>query len=424
MPRRALRLRLWAATDSRIMSQATELRLPVGRRGGLRVIAAVSAAHFISHYYILVLPPLFVFVRAEYDVSYVELGLALTAFNTLTTALQTPAGFLVDRVGARLVLIGGVALGAAALAIAGLINSFWVLVAMFAVAGVGNAVYHPADYNLLSHHVAGERIGQAFSIHTFSGLLGAATAPASLLFMQSLVGWRGAFVGAAILGFAVAIILALQSDNGRQDAPTKNVAKRVASGVPDRGWRLLLSWSILLNLIYFVLFAIANAGMHSYSLVALGALHQTPLSTANAALTGYLVMSAVGVLAGGWLVGHTARYRLLATQGLLALGVVAAIVSFVDLDPPLLVTAFSLGGFLFGITMPPRDMLVREVTPPGSFGKVFGFVTTGFNIGGIFSPLIFGALMDHGAPQWVFLLVTISSLLSIATVSSVRRAAA
>src|SRR5690606_22621510 len=127
--------------------------------------------------------------------SYTELGLALTAFNVVSSVLQTPAGFLVDRVSAKLVLIVGLLLGAAAFATAGLVDSFWVLIAMFALAGLGNTVYHPADYALLSHHVSPERIGQAFSVHTFAGILGSAVAPATLLYMTTLWGWRGAFVG-------------------------------------------------------------------------------------------------------------------------------------------------------------------------------------------------------------------------------------
>ena len=113
------------------------------------------------------------------------------------------------------------AIGAGAFVVAGLVDSFWVMVAMFALAGVGNTVYHPADYALLSHHVPPDRIGQAFSIHTFAGMLGSAVAPASLLMMQSLWGWRGAFVGAGVLGFAVAAILLAVRDNARPKAPAR-----------------------------------------------------------------------------------------------------------------------------------------------------------------------------------------------------------
>src|SRR3974390_1556365 len=164
-----------------------------------RMLGAVSAAHFVSHYYILLLAPLLPFVRADYGVTYTQIGLALAAFNIVSTVLQTPVGFLVDRLGARVLLIAGLLLGAGAFTLAGMVDSFWFFVAMFAVAGVGNTVYHPADYAMLSHHVPPDRIGQAFSVHTFAGMLGSAVAPGSLLMMQSAWGWRGAFIGARVL---------------------------------------------------------------------------------------------------------------------------------------------------------------------------------------------------------------------------------
>jgi FSR family fosmidomycin resistance protein-like MFS transporter len=384
----------------------------------MRIVGAVSAAHFVSHYYILLLAPLLPFVRAEYGVSYTEIGFAFAAFNVVSTVLQTPVGFLVDWLGARILLIAGLAIGAAAFTVAGLVDSFWVMVAMFGLAGVGNTVYHPADYALLSHHVPSDRIGQAFSVHTFAGMLGSAVAPASLLMMQSLWGWRGAFVGAGLLGFAVAAVLLTLRDN----AEVKTIpAPRDADANVAVGWRLLLSPPILLNLVFFVLLAMLSGGTNNYSVVALGALYGTPVTTANAALSGNLLLSAIGVLIGGVLVVRTTRHGLVATAGLAGIALFIALVAQIDLGSLALVAAMSAAGFCSGVIMPSRDMIVREVTPPGSFGKVFGFVTTGFNIGGIISPLIFGAIMDHGSPKLVFLLVAAFSLIAIVTVATLPR---
>jgi FSR family fosmidomycin resistance protein-like MFS transporter len=397
------------------MSQVSEL-LGVKPAPHTRVVGAVSAAHFVSHYYILLLAPLLPFVRADYGVSYTEIGLALAAFNTVSAVLQAPAGFLVDWLGARILLIGGLLFGAGAFVIAGAVDSYWVLVAMFALAGVGNAVYHPADYALLSHHVPSERIGQAFSVHTFAGMLGSAVAPPTLLMMQSLWGWRGAFIGAGILGFAVAATLIAIRDDAAQAPPAS--APRVKSDGGAAGWRLLMSPPILLNLVFFVLLAMMSGGIYNYSVVAFGALYGTPVATANAALTGYLLLSAIGVLAGGLLVARTSRHGLVATLGLLAIALFTLLVAEIDLGALALIAAMTAAGFFSGAIMPSRDMIVREVTPPGSFGKVFGFVTTGFNIGGIIAPLVFGAIMDHGSPRLVFLSVAACSLAAIATVAT------
>src|ERR1043166_4552243 len=138
------------------MSQATEA-LRIKSHSPTRVVGAVSAAHFVSHYYILLLAPLLPFVRTDLGISYTEIGVALAVFNTVSALLQAPAGFLVDRLGARLPLICALFLSACSFLVVGLTDSYWILVAMFAVAGIGNAVYHPADYALLSQHVPPER---------------------------------------------------------------------------------------------------------------------------------------------------------------------------------------------------------------------------------------------------------------------------
>ncbi len=387
----------------------------------MRLVGVVSTAHFVSHLYILILAPLLPFVRDAYGVSYTQLGLALAAFNVISAVFQTPAGFLVDWLGARMLLIIGLALGGIAFVLVGLVDSFWFMVAMFALAGVGNTVYHPADYALLSQHVPAKSIGQAFSIHTFAGMLGSAAAPAGLLMLQSIWGWRGAFIGGGIVGLAVALLLLAVPDPGpsTQEGPV-----RKSDGKSPVGWQLLLSTPIVLNLLFFMMIAFISSGMFNYSVVALGALYGTPVATANAALTTLLLLSAFGVLAGGLMVTRTARHGLVASLGLVAMAVTAALVGNFDLATWALVAVMTVFGFFFGFISPSRDMIVREVTPPGSFGKVFGFVTTGFNIGGIISPMIFGVLMDTGHPRLVFLVVAAFGLIAVLTVATLPKAPA
>jgi FSR family fosmidomycin resistance protein-like MFS transporter len=399
------------------MTEAANLTFASRRADDFRLMTAVSAAHFVSHYYILVLPPVFAFVRAEYGVSYTELALALAVFNIVSAVLQTPAGFLVDRFNARLILGAGLLIGAAGLMIAATVHSYWVLVAMFGVMGVGNTVYHPADYALLSRHVSPARISQAYSVHTFAGLLGSAAAPAGMLFMHSLFGWRGALISAALLGIVVALPLLLQRDSAIDQA----AAKPRSNAPADTGWRLLLSTPILINFLFFTLIAFGNYGLMNFAVVALGALHGTPAATANTALSANLFMAAIGVLIGGLIASRFSRHGLVVTLGLLAAGLSTLLISASDLGAALLILIMSFTGMCFGIVMPSRDMIVRSVTPPGAFGKVFGFVTNGFNIGGILSPLLFGALMDHGAPRLVFWVIAASTVACVATVASLPR---
>jgi MFS family permease len=395
------------------MSQVAHL-IAASRTPQTRVVGAVSAAHFVSHYYIILLAPLLPFVRADFGVSYTEIGIALSVFNIVTAALQTPAGFLIDRLGARVLLIAGLVLGAIAFIAVAFTHSFWVLVAMFGLAGVGNTVYHPADYTLLSRHVGSKRIGQAFSVHTFAGMLGSAVAPPSLLLMQSFWGWRGAFIGAGVLGLAVAALLAaMREEPAVEDAPAPSIPRAVTAR-----WHVLLSLPILLNLLFFVLLAMISGGIYNYSVVALAALYGTPVTIANTALSVYLLLSAVGVLAGGLLVTRTDRHGAVASAGLILMALSALFVAQINFGTWLLIAVMGAGGFASGVIMPSRDMIVRAVTPPGSFGSVFGFVTSGFNIGGIIAPLVFGAIMDHGAPRWVFLGAAAFSLIAVITVAT------
>ena len=396
------------------MTQAIELPLLTDRASERRLVGGVCFAHLVSHYYITLLAPLFLFVREDYGVTYTELGLALTAFNVMSTALQTPTGFLVDRVSARMVIIYGLLLGAGAFAIAGLVNSFWVFVAMFAVAGIANTVYHPADYAILSQHIPPARAGRVFSFHTFSGMLGNAVAPPTLLFMQSLVGWRGAFLGAAVLGLVAAAVLLLTPEPAPLAAKTR---KQETTDAPLDGWRLLTAPAILINLVFFILLSFCGGGLNNYLVAALGALYGTPAAVANWALTALLIMSAAGVLAGGILTGMTSRHGLVASGGLVVTAIVCVLIGLIDFNALALVVLMSAAGFFSGLTMPSRDMIVRAVTPPGAYGRVFGFVSSGFNIAGIVAPIIFGQLLDHGYVREIFFFMALCALLAIFTVA-------
>lgn len=381
-----------------------------------RLIGAVCAAHMMSHYYMLLLAPLFAFVRADFNVSYTELALALTVFNVVSGLLQTPIGFLVDRIGARIVLIAGLAVANIAYAIAGLADSYWVFIAMYGLAGVGNTVFHPSDYSLLAHHAPKERLGQVFAFHSFAGILGSAIAPATLLFMQSYFGWRGAYVGASIFGFIVLLALIAQPEPKADIAPAAKAPAKARGGMAS-SWRILMTPAILLNLAYFVLTSIMGGGLNTYLVVALGALHATPVDIANMALTSLLAMNAVGVLAGGVVAGRTTHHAAVAASGLAVGGVVTALVGLYDLHSIGLILLMGMSGFFVGVTYPSRDMLVRAVTPAGAYGLVFGFVSVGFNIGASIAPIVYGALMDNHMPRSVFLLSAAVSILCISTVT-------
>jgi MFS transporter, FSR family, fosmidomycin resistance protein len=405
------------------MSDAAQRSVRVSRSQDGRVIGLIGIAHFTSHFYMLLLPPLFAFIRAEYGVGYAELGLAISVFNIVSAVLQTPAGFLVDRIGAPYVLIAGLIVGAGGVTLAASLPSYWALVAGFAIAGLANTVYHPADYAILSRRIAGSRVGQAFSIHSCCGMLGSAAAPTAMLFLAEHWGWRAGLIAAALLAVGTAAVLIAQTQYLVDDRPKPADARSAARAGGNSQWNLLFSRPILRNLMFFVLLAVSSGGMTSFSVVALGELYATPLTVANLALSAFLLMNAIGILLGGVIADRTVHHNRVAALGFAGSGVVVLGIALTGFGTIALIALMGFAGLLNGIIVPSRDMMVRAVTPEGAFGKVFGFVSTGFNLGGIVAPLIFGWLMDQQQPRAVFLLVVACIILSLVTVSTAPRRA-
>ncbi len=394
------------------MTQAVSVRTISSAE--LRLIGAVCAAHMMSYYYMLLLAPLFAFVRADFKVGYTELALALTVFNVVSGLLLTPIGFLVDRIGARRVLIAGLAISIIAYAVAAIVDLYWVFVVMYGVAGLGNTVFHPSDYSLLSHHSPKNRLGQVFAFHSFAGMVGSGIAPVTLLYMQSMWGWRGAYLGASAFGLIVLLVLIVQPEPKAELSHARGAKGRTSMAA---AWHVLLTPPILLNLGYFVLTSIMGSGLNTYLVVALGALHSTPVDIANMALTSLLAMNAVGVLIGGMLAARTTHHAVVAATGLGVGGAVTALIGLFDFHSAALVVLMGFSGLCVGTTYPSRDMLVRAVTPPDAYGLVFGFVSVGLNIGASVAPIVYGALMDGGRPRAVFLLSAAVSILCISTVT-------
>jgi MFS family permease len=378
-----------------------------------KVIALVAVAHFTSHIHIMLLPPILGQVKEAFGVSYTQVALAITAFNVASALLQTPAGFLVDRFGPRLMLTGGLLVGSAAIAAAALLPGYWLFVIAYALLGVANTVYHPADYSILSAAVDHKRIGKAFSIHTFAGYLGSGITPALVLACAAIWDWHGAFLFAAVLSFAVALLLMVAGSVLPRTA--RKPAAATAKAEAKVGLDLLLSGPILRNLLFFFCIAMANGGIQTFSVVGLGAIHGTPASVANVALSGFLLCSAAGVLLGGFIADRTPHHERVAAVGFACTSTMAILMAWVNMPGAILIGVMSLGGLLNGIIQPSRDMMVRAVTPVGSFGKVFGFVSTGFNLGGMVSPLLYGVLMDRGEPRAIFIIVTAFIFLGLLT---------
>ncbi|MBU6456986.1 MAG: MFS transporter [Bradyrhizobium sp.] len=361
----------------------------------LRTLAAISAAHWVSHFHMFVLPMLFPFLKQQLGVSYIDLGVPLTIFAVVSGLTQAPIGYLADHIGARKILLMGLTLGGFALIMLGLHLSYPWLIASAVLLGLANSVYHPADYAILSAHMDERRMGRAFSIHTFAGFVGAAVAPATVAALVASIGGHGALIVTGAVGPAVALLVVVA---GIPDAST---ADHVPSGTPAPKQNIITPALVVLT-IFFMLLSLSNAGIGNFGVVALMSGYGASFSTANIALTAFLGASAAGVLAGGFLADRTRRHGQVAATSFAINAALVLAIAVIALPPPLLIAAMALAGFLGGMIAPSRDMLVRNAVPPGAAGRAFGIVSTGFNIGGIVSPLLFGWIMDQNMPHWVF----------------------
>ena len=409
------------------MADMTEVAGPATKQRDFRVIGLVGAAHFMSHVYILMLPPLFLYARAEYGASFEQLAIAMAVFGLCSAMLQVPAGFVVDRFGSSSLLIAGLVLSATGVAIVGLIPAYWALILGYAVLGVANTVYHPADYAILSHGVSAPRMAQAYSIHTFLGMAGQAAAPTFMLAMAGFFGWHSGFLAIAVVTYAVAIVLLVQKDalsDRHLSRREEDARKKNATIAHESRWKLLTSGPILRSFVFFAFLTMTGSALQNFTIVGFGALNGTPTAAASAGLTAFLVFNALGVLSGGIIADRFKHPMRIATAGLAASGVTILILAYVNFPTVAFVVMLALTGLLNGIIMPSRDLIVRAVTPPGAFGVVFGFVTTGFNVAAVAAPLLYGWLMDTNQPQLIFICSAAFTALSLLMARSAKPKAA
>ncbi len=395
-------------------------------RQDARVIALVGIAHGVSHFYHLILAALFPWLKVAFALSYAELGLLMTMFFVVSGVGQALAGFVVDRVGARRVLFSGLALlGLSALLLAGAQN-YAMLAAGSMLAGLGNAVFHPADYTLLNQRVHKSRMAHAFSVHGISGNLGWAAAPVFLAGIAVLAGWRVALLAAALIPFATLALLFAQRHALYADpivepiappAPADNeAASKAAKAATSAGsFDFIKLPAVWMSFAFFFLVAVALGGIQSFSSPALMSLYAISLASATTAYTAYMLASAAGMVLGGFLAAKAERHdRTIA--GAFTLAAAAALLLAASVVPGwMAIVLMGVVGLGAGVAGPSRDLLIRAAAPKDATGRVFGVVYSGLDSGLALGPLLFGMLMDHGHPAAVFVTIALFQVLAIGT---------
>jgi MFS family permease len=383
-------------------------------RSDARTISLVSLAHGLSHFFQIATAVVFPLIKDDLGVSYVALGGTVALYYVVSGICQTLAGFAVDRFGARRVLFAGLVLATLGALLAGLARNYAMLVAAALVGGLGNSVFHPSDFSILNARVRKENLGYAFSGHGIAGYLGYAAAPVYAIAVAAAFGWRGALVGAALIGAVVIVVLALQRE-ALHVAPADG-ARSPADGGLAADVRVLLSAPVLMCFGYFVLVSVQFIAMQNFGVPTNMALYGASAGLASAALTAYLLGGAAGILAGGVVASHTDRHDLVAVGGMAVNALLIGLIASAALGVGPLPALCAAAGFSSGLTNPSRDLIVRATTPPGSTGKVYGFVYSGLDVGSMVTPVYFGWLLDGHRPSAVFYTVVVASLLTIVTV--------
>jgi MFS transporter, FSR family, fosmidomycin resistance protein len=299
----------------------------------------------------------------------------------------------------------------------GFATSFWQILLLAPLSGLGNSVFHPADYAILSGSVDKDRMGRSFALHTFSGNLGFSAAPPLMALLSVTIGWRASLILVGLLGIPVVLSIILQSNILRDQA--RHEAAHAGPALSGR--QLLTSRTMLLFFGFFLLGSMAGSGVQSWLITVLHTVRGLALEIASSALTAYMAGSTAGVLVGGWFAD---AYK----QRVLGFAVVLTIVSaaltlsvgWLPVSGVAVIALMFASGLALGASRTPRDVMLKDASPPGQIGKVFGFVSAGLPLGSALTPVPFGYLIDRGHPELILVFVAVLLLASLLCVGTAR----
>ncbi|MFA9284469.1 MULTISPECIES: MFS transporter [unclassified Comamonas] len=382
-----------------------------------RTIGLVGLAHGSSHFFHLLLPPLFPWLIADFGFSYSELSVLVSAFFIVSGVGQALAGFVVDRFGARPIMFAALSSFAVAGVIAGTANSYAQLMLAAIFAGLGNAPFHPVDFTILNKRLSPQRLGHGFSVHGLSGNLGWAAAPVFMAGITSATGsWRMACLCGAALAAIILAIMVINRDALDDRVSLAGAAPKAAGAAAapqEHPMAFLKLPSVWLCFSFFFWTTCAMSAIQSFSSPALQQLYGLPASITAYVVTGYMLFGAAGMVLGGFLVGRVERLEKVISACLLFSGILLALVGTGWLPGYVALGVAALAGIGTGLAGPSRDMLVKRAAPPGATGRVYGTVYSGLDLGFCLAAPVFGYMLDHQMNAGVFFGAAVGMVLSV-----------
>jgi MFS family permease len=384
-------------------------------RNDAEVIGLISVAHGTSHFYHLILAPLFPWLKVEFGLSYAELGFLMTMFFIVSTIMQAAAGFWVDHSGPLKVLFFGVAMLAVSAVVLAFSNGYWTLLIGACLAGLGNGVFHPADYTLINRRVSPERVAHAYSMHGVSGALGWAVSPAVLVAVTTLYDWRTALLVASLIACVILIILFARRHILMGSQEQRDIEESARKNTTVWSFDFLKLPMVWMCWGFFFLSALALSGVQSFAPTAMQLLYDLPIALTTTAYSTYMLASAGGMFIGGFIAVRAQFPERVIAVGLVLGSAISILIAMTLVSGSAMMTLFTVMGFCVGIAGPSRDLMIRSATPKEASGRVFGIVYSGLDSGLAIGPLMFGLLMDWRMVPGVFIMIAVFLIMALFT---------
>lgn len=389
------------------------------KRRDWQIISLIGTVHASSHFFQLVLPTLYLSLAHEYGYDFAQLGLLASMFFLVSCLGQASSGFVVDRIGPAPVLRFGLSLFIVSALLIAISTNYFVLMLAAMIGGIGNSIFHPVDYSIINHRVSPARLGHAFSVHGLTGNLGWALTPVFMATLIHLFDWRIATFGAAALIGVVLFLTWFGRDllAGKNQTVHEALHSAVQEASPKGSGSIDLSrksaWQTLLTLtaqpalwgafLFFMFTSVALSAVQNFTIPMLDQVYGIDKVLAGTTLSAYMLTAALGMLAGGFLVGATPNTERTVAASLILAGVLLLVLASGAVPAAFAMVLVGAAGFCSGLSAPSRDMLIRRVTPKGATGTVYGLVYSGMDVGSSLAPAVFGLMLDAHLTQapWV-----------------------